>query len=249
MPRQPRANQPSPPEWWNPSLYSYLSELPLAGWVWEFMRRDRLKMLRPGQPADVMNRDQNDEAIPWHLSPYYEPWPPRRSPEKFLTVPSAVRWEGVTHTRRHRHTYLDLTHYELEDESVGQDPPPPAQWVQLEIDLNRRNALIVRDLKIALKAARKKYGDPQRINQRMEDWIDNHVLEVWDLRELGVPFPEIIDLPGMFDKKIKNKENRKNVMQAAYNAYNSANERIEGKGWKLLALQVAETWPDVEIGG
>jgi hypothetical protein len=250
MARQSPADKPSPPEWWKPSLYRYLEKLTLAGWVWEFMRRDRLKMLRPEQPVDVMNPDnESDDTIPWHLRFYYRSslrWP---LPRPILTVPSAVRWKGVTPPAWQRFTYHNLTDYELEDEAIRQDPLPPGKWVQIEIDINRADPVILRDLDIALKEARKTYGKAPRANPRKDVWIEKHILEVWDLRELGVPVSKIIDETGMFGEEFKNKDERALAKQAAYNAYNRAKKRIEGKGWQLLALHADEMWPDVKIGG
>jgi len=239
MSKGPRVNQPSPPDWWNPQLYRDWNDLPLAGWIWEFMRRDRLKMLSE-QPVEAMNPHRPDKQTPKYLALYYRPWhrlpPPWRSPGRIFTIPPAIRWEGLTPT--FRHTYYDLSHYELEDGSLATDPLPPAQWVQaaIRIDMNRSDAVILQDLEIALKEARKKYPKPDGVKQRMQAWKDNQILEVWDLCEFcesEISWSRIIELPGMFKEK-------DNAYEAARNAYTTAKRLIEQKGWQDLALQVAD---------
>jgi hypothetical protein len=246
MPR----NSFSAPEWWNIGLYEYLADpdLPLAAWVWEFMRRDRLKMLRPGEPVDVMNPHRGGKETPSHLAYYYIPWHlwplPGRSGRVF-TVPSAIHWQGVS--LPYWNTYFDLAHYELEDGSLATDGVPPAQWEQIRIDLNRSSPAILRDFEIALRKAREKYPR-KRMTPKVDRWKKNQILQVWDLCE----FPEfksywtrIAELPGMFEGKEEEHpyDLEVYVANSARNAYRSAKRLIEGKKWKLLAMQVADTQP------
>ncbi len=249
MARQSSANQPSPPEWWKPSLYRYLEKLTLAGWVWEFMRRDRLKTLRLGEPVDVMNPHRGGKETSEHLRYYYKPWHlwpyPGRS-GKVFTIPSAIMWEGVLLPWWVRHTWLSLNSYELENHTLASDPLP-SQWVQISIDLNRSDAVILQDLEIALKKARKKYPR-KRVNPKMERWRENQILEVWDLCEFSQfknSWSKIAKLPGMFEGKEEEHpyDHDIYVRQSARNAYHTARKLIEGRNWKLYALQVADLLP------
>src|SRR5512136_2589760 len=67
---------PSPPGWWKHSLYDFLEEtMPLQGWIWEFMRRARLKEILKPNPVDAMNPNpdlQDVNPIDWD---YYKSWP------------------------------------------------------------------------------------------------------------------------------------------------------------------------------
>jgi hypothetical protein len=54
MPTGRRSESPEPPEWWSLSLYDFLANLPLEGWIWEFMRRARLKEELKGSPVVAM---------------------------------------------------------------------------------------------------------------------------------------------------------------------------------------------------
>jgi hypothetical protein len=238
MPRSPRS--PLPPEWWNLSLYEYLTEeIPLAGWIWEFMRRDRLKMLRPNQPADVMNPNLDTRTMPGHMFPYYLPWPFWAVTGPVLDVPSAVRWEGVTPPLFFRHAYYDLARYELEDYSLASDPLPSDQWVDIRINLSRSNPVIVRDLETALKKARGIYPKPTRITPKPQNWKDNRILEVWDLREFDVSWMQIAKLSGMAtNKDDEHPSYEENLKQSVRNAYNTAERLIQEKGWQDCALQI-----------
>lgn len=257
MSKGPHGNQPSLPEWWNTDLYKYLKDedFPLAGWVWEFMRRDRLKMLTE-QPVEAMNPALPDEDTPKHLAFYYRPWHrlprPWRSPGRIFSIRPAIHWDGITLSPFFRHTYFGPAYLELEDGSVVWDPFPPAQWERIEVDLNRSNAIILRDLESALKEARKRYPNPTRVNPREEEWHENQILEVWDLcefPEFNRSWSQIVRLPGiMFEsKKAEHYDRKTNITQSAKNAYRSAERLIQGKEWKFLALLIADVLPPKQI--
>jgi hypothetical protein len=234
MQRQPRVKKPSPPEWWTPTLYDYLKDLPLDGWVWEFMRRARLKMLRPRRPVDVMKPGAEKKLSRW--SHYYISGLniPKRG--QFLFAPSAVHWEGITHPGWCRGSFHNVDDFEVEDETLARDHRSEDQWLDIRINVKRRDAVILQDFKNALSKARKTFPEPRRVNPRDKDWIQNQILEVWDLREFKVPWKQIVDLPGMFENKDRNHPEY-DVLQSARNAYNTARRLIDERGWQLLALQ------------
>jgi hypothetical protein len=77
MPTGRRRESPMPPDWWNMELYSFVTEdLPLEGWVWEFMRRDRLREVLGERPTDAMNPNNPDLEIieDAYFLNYYKPW-------------------------------------------------------------------------------------------------------------------------------------------------------------------------------
>jgi hypothetical protein len=234
MQRQPRVKKPSPPEWWSPTLYDYLKDLPLDGWVWEFMRRARLKMLRPRRHVDAMKPGGEKKLSRW--SDYYIPGLKIPKEGKFLFAPSAVYWKGITHGGWYRPSPHNVDDFEVEDETSGRDPRLEDQWVDIRINLKRRDAVILQDFKSALSRARKTFREPRRVNPRDDDWIQNQILEVWDLREFKVPWKQIVDLPGMFENKARDHPEY-DVIQSARNAYSTARRLIEERGWQRLALQ------------
>ena len=63
MPTESISVSPMPPDWWSRSLYDFLSDLPQSGWIWEFMRRARLKELLGDSPVDAMNPDPELEEL------------------------------------------------------------------------------------------------------------------------------------------------------------------------------------------
>jgi hypothetical protein len=242
MPRQPHAKRHSPPEWWSVNLYDYLKDLSLDGWVWEFMRRARLKTLRPKRPVDVMKPGGEKKISRW--SDYYKSGLNISKQGTFLFAPSAVLWEGITHGGWYRRSFHNVDDFEIEDETIARNRRLEDQWVNISINLKRRDAVILQDLKRAMNKARKEFPMPRRETPRRSNWSDNQILQVWDLREFKVPWGQIVDLPGMFENKDR-EHPQSDVTQSARNAYNTACRLIEKRGWQRLALQSA----DILLGG
>ena len=87
MPRQ----RVEPPSWWDTGLYSFLPDMPLEGWIWEFMRRGRLLTLY-GNPVDAMNPNpdyDNLDISPEHYS-YYKNWSWFENRKKPYYIPPSV---------------------------------------------------------------------------------------------------------------------------------------------------------------
>jgi hypothetical protein len=66
-----------PPDWWGSSLYDFLKDpkFPLMGWVWEFMRRYRLKKLFKVEPVEAMKPDVQPRDVPAGSCLLNLPWP------------------------------------------------------------------------------------------------------------------------------------------------------------------------------
>ena len=44
--------KPPLPRWWKVDHYKYVETMSLHGWVWEFMRRSKLKRILKGKPVE-----------------------------------------------------------------------------------------------------------------------------------------------------------------------------------------------------
>jgi hypothetical protein len=97
--------KPPLPHWWEPDLYNYVETMSLHGWVWEFMRRSKLKRILKGRrPVGAMNprggvtdggtKERRKEicwlSLTWHLASTI---PVLRN--KLLTLPPAITMERV----------------------------------------------------------------------------------------------------------------------------------------------------------
>jgi hypothetical protein len=226
MPTESVSVSPMPPDWWNLSLYSFLTEdLPLEGWVWEFMRRNRLQEVLRGRPTDAMNPNPDLEIIEdaFFLN-YYKPWnhPYWREIGKaphFL--PKAVNLTDRWPTR------FEGQQYRLEDDELR-------NFVKISIDINRRDRVIRRDFWDILSLLRNEYPEPSRILPRTPDWIDLHILQVWDLREFDVSWRTITELVGLSDPA----QDRAYAKQRARNAFNTACDYINNGKWVELARYI-----------
>lgn len=214
MPRLEPSN--FPPDWWHPELYDFLkpgpaSELPLEGWVWEFMRRQRLKTLLPkGQPIDAMNPSPATACLEANNYAYYYPWPRAKSlftkaPNKwpYYLSPSVVGPAGLC-PKYFSTQYFRVQTFISDFDEANQDfitvTQFPRKQTTFKVDLNRPDSAIKRDFSHALEAAREKYPGPQTITHRRKAWGSNYALQVWDLRSFKVSWNVIHSLRPLFDK-------------------------------------------------
>jgi hypothetical protein len=232
MPNGRRHESPTPPDWWNPSLYSFVTvDFPLEGWVWEFMRRDRLREVLCGRPVDAMNPNPDLESIEdsryWN---YYKPanhphWETIGKAPYFL--PPAVNIPGQFPIG------FQGQQYRLEDDALR-------QLRQVNIDINRRDSTIFRDFTKILSLLRNDfpeppgYPEPPPMRPKPDVWFDNRILQVWDLRQFNVVWPAIAELYG-FSSPPYDREYGK---QKAINSYNTAYKYIDNRKYKELARYI-----------
>lgn len=212
------------PDWWNIDLYDYLKEMPLRGWVWEFMRRARLKHIFNIRPVDAMMPDPRVSTIPVAARPYYLNWKDYYSGLEPIYFPPAV-WHGKRKTLIHGAVHR-ADGYELEDFSWVWDSIPRHE-ISLTIDLNRNNKVLISDFKTCLKQLRKEHGKLKLIQSRDSQWSNNKMLQVWDLKDYGIEGPRIVKLCDIAVAK---------PLDTVKNAYKQAKKYIDEKKWQRLAL-------------
>lgn len=213
---------PSPPSWWDVSLYSFVEDMPREGWLWEFMRRDKLREILGDSPVDAMNPDPDLENIDPDYWNYYRPW----NHERWANIlPVFLPPAAIVQGRWPRG--FDGQEFRIEDRDLR-------QMEEVRIDLNRKNTIIVRDLKALLEAIREETPEPIAVRMRISDWVDNNILAVWDLREFSVPWLEIAIILGLGGPYA-------DARDAAVNSFNSAQRRIDNDGWKDLARAIEST--------
>lgn len=218
--------KPTLPAWWNRELYSFLGDMPIEGWVWEFMRRARLKKVLRAYPVDAMNPEPHLETINADYINYYKNWKWfAKLSRKQLFIPQAVniqdRWPEGFHGQQYR---IDECEKKI---------------IKITIDLSRRDSVIRHDFERVLKKLRTEHPDKtSRINPRRSVWLENAVLEIWDLRQLKVSWNSIEKILGLSDKKDY-------IRKSNY----IAEDMIDKDKWIELAHYIGETGgDDLSIG-
>jgi len=205
------------PDWWSSDLYYFLNDIPIEGWVWEFMRRARLKEVLGSRPVDAMNPEPNTECINGFDINCYKQWThPYWAKKPPFLIPSAVTVDGEWPARFQGQQYSVFN-------EAGRN------LAKINVDLNRRNHRIIKDFKETLGFLRKKHHEIKRLNVRKQDWLGAHVLEVWDLRELKVSWSDIQSV-----LKI-------NSIQQVRNAFKTAQDNIDKGKWRLYVRNF-ENW-------
>lgn len=227
--------KPTQPMWWKPELYNYLKAMPLHGWVWEFMRRSRLKSVLKNGTVEAMrvsdrskyggSRTRRDEINFLSL-----PWPIMSNIEEFKnwlgSLPPPI--DVITDDSIQQSIALPITSsgYFLEQ----LERKSGTQFVKLRVDLNRRNSVLYREFKNAIKKIREtnpeSAAEPTKVAPRSSTWEENCCLQVWDLHEFKLTWSHIAEICHLDNK------------QSARNAYYSAYAYIEDDGWYKLALYV-----------
>ena len=178
----PRARV-EPPSWWRSELYSFIDDMQLEGWVWEFMRRSELKKILEGKPIDAMNprpklRHLNETDADY----YYMPWP------------VAIRRYGGQ--LEQPFCRLRAVRFRVDWHGRGiQIPTPRGKWItDIAIDLNRRDRIIRRDFAALLNQTRiqEDIPQPKGIKPHVGNW--KNPLMVWDLYQYNLPLKTIADL-------------------------------------------------------
>jgi hypothetical protein len=217
----------NPPDWWNLSLYSFVTEnFPLNAWVWEFMRRDSLREVLRDRPVDAMNPEPNldiiEDAMYWN---YYKPanhqfWEIIQKAPYFL--PPAVNISGRWPIG------FEGQQYRLEDIEIS-------RWVGVTIDINRRDTVIKKDFESILEFLRSEYPEPSRVLRKPTNWYDNKILQVWDLRQFHVSWSKTAELVELWDPT---HDTRETAIQKARNSMKTATDYIDDGGWKKLARYI-----------
>jgi hypothetical protein len=230
------------PEWWNKSLYDFLADMPEEGWVWEFMRRARLRKLLRGRGVNAMNPEPpRIKGINMH---YFKTWADLQALGKRpIRIPPAVRslapkpkaselpvrirlrgrrrdWPTAKVPQR---AIFRLDKYRRKDGKMEKDGPERV-IVPMELDLGRRNTVIKREFDQMLQELRRKHPEPERVFPKTDTWVANHVLEIWDLKQLGVSWSSI--------KRLFELENQ----DMARNYIKTSIRNIDDGGWRKLAL-------------
>ena len=238
MPRQ--RIQVGPPDWWSPDLYSFVRDMPLEGWVWEFMRRHRLWLVLDTGPVDAMNPHPTHlSLLPRPYRNYYRSWAWFASAEGLQQGPS-------TRPRRNRPIYLPPAVFppsgrpsRFKEQQYRINPDDLAVHgiegdpVRIRVDLNRRDTVIKAHFEEVLADLRAERPEPKRSNPRLWAWRDQHLLEVWDLRQFHVSLSNIVSLfPDLesVDSAVTTLR-----IQPVRNALRTASEYINGGKWLQLA--------------
>jgi hypothetical protein len=224
MPERGKRESPEPPDWWSLSLYSFVTEdLPLPAWVWEFMRRDRLREVLGGRPVDAMNPNPDLGFIEdSHYRNYYKPanhpyWDKIGKGPYYL--PPAVNISGQWPLT------FEGQQYRLEDVELS-------HWVTISIDINRRDTVIRKDFESILDLLRNEHPQPSGVLPKPTNWFDNKILQVWDLRQFHVSWSRIANLSGLSAPTL---DTREAAIQKARNSFTTATNYIDDAGWKELA--------------
>jgi hypothetical protein len=206
-------------------LYSFITaDFPKERWVWEFMRRDRLREVLGGRPIDAMNPDPDLESIEdGHYWNYYKPanhphWEAIGKAPYFL--PPAVNIPG------HWPIRFEGQQYRLEDDELRN-----YNKVNMNIDFNRRYDVIINDFKDTLSLLRNEFPKLPPIRPKPEVWFANRILQVWDLQQFNVSWRAIAELFGFSSPP----DNRNYGKQKVRNSFNTAVTYINNKKYKELA--------------
>lgn len=221
----PQENDPQLPHWWHQDLYLYVSErISLRGWVWEFMRRYRIKQcvdqLDEPRSADVMNPIPHREDIPEELWKYYSCWNNQNPPYQ-IYLPLAIQTDRLPNQNIRSHAY----------EIGNQDT---AEFIDMRIDINRRDRVLFREFKNCLKELRNDYPQPQDLRPRPDSWSRNMILEVWDLRQFNLSYVNIARALSI-DALDSDPEGAKQYIR---NSLNTAIEYIDEMKWLQLARYI-----------
>lgn len=216
MPNGRRRESPEPPDWWSLSLYDFLSDLPVQGWIWEFMRRARLKEVLKEAPVDAMNPKPELEGIDPHFWNYYKSYDKLKKKQIVFFPPAVIipgKWDKGFHGQQ----------YTISDEDLR-------KMAEVRVDLNRPNSVIMRDFEAVLMEFRKSFSKPRRISPRIHEWAQNRTLQIWDLRQFNVTWERVADL--VLD------ENDEGGIDKVRNAYKVSIKYIDRGEWKYLARYV-----------
>ena len=199
-----------PPAWWQPSLYDFVKpDMELEAWVWEFMRRQRLRYLLPkDQPVDAMNPDPATTGLEAMNSAYYYPW--YKAKEKFSTPyndwpfylsPSVIAPAGLypkTFCTQYFKARTFVVRWDENNEAFISFEPFPRFQKKFKIDLTRPDSAIKRDFANALKAVREVCPAPPKQTPKPAAWFKQHLLQVWDLRQYNVSWNIMGELSPLF---------------------------------------------------
>lgn len=230
-----------PPPWWEFGLYFFLSNISLKGWIWEFFRRAMLQQ-ELSRPVDAMNSSPDLADLDPHYRNCYKHWTHKywfdkngNRRETPIFVPPAV--------------FLDKgwpmgfkgQQYRIDDHNP--------HFVNIKIDMNRRDTDLRRDFKLLLRKLRKnRPKTKKRITPKPANWKSNYILEVWDLRQFKVSWNMITDLIAdnesqIYDRKAQNNIDDKDIKiaynESTQNAYRTAKSYIDAGNWKELMYYVS----------
>jgi len=223
--------KPEPPEWWNKGLYDFLEDLPLEGWVWEFMRRARLKTILGAKPVDAMNPKPKHSNLHDEMSDYlYMPWP---------KVISEFRWWGKKPLYFAPAVWLRKRWPAGFHGQPVQLPPMSMQAkpINIVVDVNRRDSVIKREFDVLLEKIRIKVPEPKEIKPRVGNWSSGEPLITWDLRQYSVTFKAIAGYLGFRapDGAIIGHDYE---AKQARNYYREASQYIDEGMWEDLARYI-----------
>jgi len=253
-----RERRPEIPEWWKEDLYNYLEAMPREGWVWEFARRDWLKVIF-GPPVEAMH--------PLSV--------PKRAISRTFEKDPHIQMVGdlgsalVNKKQVHQRIYLfHLSWDKLVERGASGFVPPlsvkcPSQGmilrdeqstmpsidtifigtrlysrmlktkdvVQLRLDMSFGDSSIKYDFKELLKRLRGKFPAREGAKFRPTNWLDNKILQVWDLRQLSVSLSRIEKL--LFPNRPTKADTDRIYLPR--NAYKTAKYYIDELGWIKLS--------------
>jgi len=196
---KPSRGSGKPPDWWNQDLYSYLSDMPRLGWVWEFRRRSRLKQLVIDGSVEAMiplnQLMQTAKEGKWSeresLSLTWEIANKASDPDWFFLPPAVEVVTGVEVKR----PALDFRAEKFSYIIDSGFPPFHRDHLKIPmtVDIGQRDSVIRREFNKALKQLRKQ-NPLGKVSPRPKDWLKNKVLQVWDLRDYDVSWNKILSI-------------------------------------------------------
>jgi hypothetical protein len=219
------------PDWWKSVDYSFLETMPDKGWLWEFMRRAILRgALRENIPVEAMHLTANTDGIDSKYLPLFTCWRDLPDADTLQLFPPAASLLRAVPRR--------LGSPQRVDTPPGIEQYRPLHFVDIRVDLDRRDTKIDLDIHHVLRSARERYPEPTfRPNTRFRDFADRRVLQVWDLDQLGLkPLEILVELEGddaRPDKGEASARTRKYI-----GARKTARDYIEKGKWRAAALSL-----------
>ena len=103
--------------------------------------------------------------------------------------------------------------------------------VTVTVSLKTRDNVLRSDFSRLLAKLREVYPQPPKPVPLPPEWIQNNVLQVWDLRQYEVPWHELVD--ELFSKDRRRKK-YKDPLKLPRNAHDTAKSLIDNEGWLIL---------------
>jgi|GEM_PF-898933 len=241
---------------WSLDLYDYLEDMPLRGWVWEFMRRDLLKKAFIN-PVDAWDRSAPSRLkLPHDFRYYcYMPYPEAKDNGVLPIKQSGVNLDRLEHRRvkdMERERMNDLPHkwrivprsmsplkvYKDSTQREVKGKTRPVIHVEVKVDLSRKDSALRDDFGLLLKEFRRRIGRPN-VYAEINAWKGSRVLQAWDLRQFDVSWlhiGEILELAPRVDSGLRGEKTAasEDLKSRARSSVDQGRDMIDKGKYKLL---------------